>query len=150
MLCLALFLIARSPRPKHFDIRSETRRFLDAYAANQQSEVLAEVTDSSVVYGSDASEVYRGKAAIRTMMDNDARLWSGTAHIGAMDQVSIVAGGQIQSIVFQAPFSALGRTPAPVRFCMVWRRRRGQWFLVQSSNVVPTIGQNAVQLLHGR
>jgi ketosteroid isomerase-like protein len=129
------------------DLTSETRTLLDAYARADANTVLASVDDKTVIYGSDAGEVFRGIAAIREMLSNDARLWSGTAHIGEMKNVTVVKQGPLESIFFQAPFTVGNRPPVPVRFCMIWRHTGNRWLLLQSSNAVVTEHQSAADLL---
>lgn len=129
------------------DVKSQTRALLDAYARQDAKAVLASISDDTVMYGSDESEVFRGPAAIQKMLSDDARLWAGTAHIGEMQDVTIVKAHGFQSIFFEAPFTVGGRPAVPVRFCMVWRQARKRWLLVQSSNAVVTQHQGAADLL---
>jgi hypothetical protein len=141
-LCLVSNLHAQAP-----DVRSQTRALLDAYAREDQKTVLASVDDQTVMYGSDAGEVSHGGAPIQAMLANDARLWSGTAHIGDMQNITVVKQGNLESIFFQAPFSVGNRPAVPVRFCMTWRRIGSRWLLLQSSNAVVTEHQSAAELL---
>ncbi len=128
------------------DVTSQTRTLLDAYAREDQKIVLAAVDDQTVMYGSDATEVFHGVASIQVMLANDARLWSGTAHIGEMQNVTVVKQGNLESIFFQALFTVGNRPAVPVRFCMTWRRTGGRWLLLQSSNAVVTEHQSAAEL----
>jgi SnoaL-like domain len=128
-------------------VKSQTRNLIDAYAREDQKTVLASIDDQTVMYGSDATEVFHGVASIQAMLANDARLWSGTAHIGEMQNITVVKQGNLESIFFQAPFTLGNRPPAPVRFCMTWRRTGGRWLLLQSSNAVVTEHQSAAELL---
>jgi ketosteroid isomerase-like protein len=129
------------------DIQSQTRAFLDAYARGDSKTILAAVDNNTVVYGSDAGEVFRGLDSITTMLANDTRLWSNSAHIGDMQNVSTIKQGNLESIFFQAPFTVGNRPPVPVRFCMIWRRNGKHWLLLQSSNAVVTEHQSAAELL---
>jgi len=129
------------------DVKTQTRTLLDAYAREDQKTVLASIDDQTVMYGSDATEVFHGVASIQAMLANDARLWSGTAHIGEMQNITVVKQGNLESIFFQAPFTVGNRPAVPVRFCMTWRRTGGRWLLLQSSNAVVTEHQSAVELL---
>jgi hypothetical protein len=99
------------------------------------------------MYGSDATEVFHGVASIQAMLANDTRLWSGTAHIGEMQNITVVKEGNLESIFFQAPFTVGSRPPVPVRFCMIWRHNGKRWLLLQSSNAVVTEHQSAAELL---
>jgi hypothetical protein len=129
------------------DVKTQTRTLLDAYAREDQKTVLASIDDRTVMYGSDATEVFHGVASIQAMLSNDARLWSGTAHIGEMQNITVVRQGNLESIFFQAPFTVGNRPAVPVRFCMTWRRTGGRWLLLQSSNAVVTEHQSAAELL---
>jgi hypothetical protein len=129
------------------DIQSQTRAFLDAYARGDSKTILAAVDNNTVVYGSDASEVFRGLDSITAMLANDTRLWSNSAHIGDIQNVTTIKQGNLESIFFQAPFTVGNRPPVPVRFCMIWRRNGKHWLLLQSSNAVVTEHQSAAELL---
>lgn len=129
-------------------VTAQTRLFLDAYARGDRAAVLRLVDgDAVTVYGSDAAEIFRGRAGVATMLDDDRRLWGGAARIGSMKHVSVVERGDLASIFFDADFLMRNRPAIPVRFAMVWRRARGVWRLVQSANVVPTQNQSAALLL---
>lgn len=131
-------------------VEAQTREFLDAYARGDKASVLGQVDRKAVaIYGSDAAEVFHGASGVENMIANDMKLWGGAATIGAMEHVSVVERKGLAAIFFDAPFSAGGRPPIPVRFAMVWRRAGKGWRLVQSSNVVPTQGQSAEALLRG-
>jgi ketosteroid isomerase-like protein len=142
--CLSISLCLHAQTP---DIQSQTRAFLDAYARGDFKTILAAVDNNTVVYGSDAGEVFRGLDSITTMLSNDARLWSGSAHIGDMQNVTTIKQGNLESIFFQAPFTVASRPPVPVRFCMIWRHNGKRWLLLQSSNAVVTEHQSAAELL---
>jgi ketosteroid isomerase-like protein len=126
-----------------------TRHFLDSYVHGDTAAVMSVVDDGTVAYGSDAAEVFRGKAAISEMLREDALLWRGSATIGEMRDVSVVEQGDVATIFFNAPFRVGNREPVPVRFSIVWRREKGQWRLVQSQSAAVTEGQSAATLLAG-
>jgi hypothetical protein len=148
ILSVGILLTAASASAETPGIETQTRIFLDAYARGDQSTVLGLVDgDEITVFGSDVAEICHGSTAVSRLLSDDLRLWGGTAHIGPMEHVSIAQSGGLASIFFNAPFSAGGRAPLPVRFSMVWRHTGKGWRLVQSSNVVPTQGQSAAQLL---
>ncbi len=147
LLCAALGAVAGAADGTH-DLQERARLLLDAYARGDRAAVLSMVDgDSVTIYGSDAAEIFHGAAAIGKMLDDDQRLWGGAAKIGTMEHVTTVKEGNLASIFFDAPFSAGGRPAVPVRFAMVWKRSGKKWLLVQSSNVVPTRGQSAEELL---
>lgn len=150
-IALALLLLTGSSAlAGTTDIKMQTRQVLDAYARGDSAGVLALSDPEAItVYGSDAAEVFHGAAALKTMLAYDQRLWGGAAQIGPLDHVNLVETKDLASIFFDAPFSVGGRPPLPVRFAMTWRRTGKRWLLVQSSNVVPTQGQSARQLLEG-
>jgi ketosteroid isomerase-like protein len=146
IFCAMLANAQTTPTPKP-DIKHQTELFLSAYANGDSSAVLPMLASDIVVYGSDASEIRHGAAGVSSLLADDQRLWGGPAHIGPMQNVSVVQEGTLISIFFDADFSVGGRPPIPVRFAMVWRLTSGKWLLTQSSNVVPTQGQSAADLL---
>lgn len=105
------------------------------------------VKPESYVYGSDEAEFIVGRDALEHMFANDIRLWQGTAKFGALRNVSSIRSRDLATMFFDVPFSVGGRPSVTVRFAMVWRREPDGWRLVQSSNVVPTKGQSAEELL---
>jgi uncharacterized SAM-dependent methyltransferase len=48
-------------------VKTQTRTLLDAYAREDQKTVLASIDDQTVMYGSDATEVFHGVASIQAM-----------------------------------------------------------------------------------
>jgi hypothetical protein len=67
-----------------------------SYARGDSKTILAVVDNNTVVYCSDAGEVFRGSESITTMLSNDARLWSGLAHIGDMRNVTNIKQGNLE------------------------------------------------------
>lgn len=129
-------------------LRAQTQAFIEAYAKVDRDAVFKSVHPNKIyIYGSDASEFISDHAGLKAMLDADAKLWGGTAAFGKMDHVSITRSGDMASIFFDAPFTVGGRPAVPVRFAMVWRKVGGRWLLVQSSNVVPTVGSSATEIL---
>ncbi len=144
---VACLLFAMAPCYATDLVEAQTQAFLTAYVAGDSASVLSVVGPETVVYGSDAAEIFRGPGEILGMLKNDRALWGDSAHIGPLQHVSIVRRGDLASIFFDAPFSAGGRPAVLVRFALVWRVNRGHWLLEQSSNTVPTTGQSAAELL---
>ena len=143
----ALFFLAASPCYAIDPVEVQTQAFLTAYANGDRASVLSAIDTGTVIYGSDAAEVFRGPDEVRTMLENDRKLWGDSARIGPMQHVSVIHRGDIVSIFFDAPFSAGGRPPVLVRFAFVWTLAHGHWLLAQGSNTVPTTGQSAAELL---
>ncbi len=131
------------------DVRATTRHFLDAYMRGDRATVLQAVDDRTVLYGSDAAEIFRGKSGVTTMMQEDEQLWRGGASLGEMTDVSVVQEGRLGSIYFNAPFWLGDRPAMPLRIAMLWERRGKTWLLRQSQNAVVTQGQSAAALLGG-
>jgi ketosteroid isomerase-like protein len=129
------------------ETQARTRGFLDAYVHGDTDTILQSIDNDAVVYGSDAGEVFRGRAGVATMMREDAQLWRGSATIGDMTDVSVVEQGDLSTIFFNAPFRVGNREPVPVRFCLIWKRSGGHWLLVQSQSAALTQGQSAAALL---
>jgi hypothetical protein len=147
VMTAALFFLAASPCYAIDPVEEQTQAFLTAYANGDSASVLSAVGAGTVIYGSDAAEVFRGPVEVRAMLENDRKLWGGSARIGPMQQVSVIHRGDLASIFFDAPFSAGGRPPVLVRFALVWTLTNGHWLLEQASNTVPTTGQSAAELL---
>ena len=128
-------------------VLARTRAFLDSYARNDMMGVEGMIDPEGVsVYGSDVAEYVVGAAALRQLMADDFALWR-SARFGAPTRMSVRATDALATVIFDVPFSAGGRPPLLVRVTMVWRADRGQWWLTQSSNVVPTVGSAAHQLV---
>lgn len=136
------------PIPPPPPIQALTRTFLDAYARADAPAVLA-LTDSAhlTIYGSDISEFVQGRAAFLTMLQNDARLWQNSAHIGRMQHISTIVSGNLATIFFDADFTVGSRPAVPIRCSLVWQRHGHRWLLRQAANVVPTTGQSAAEIL---
>jgi ketosteroid isomerase-like protein len=129
-------------------VEDTAAEFLRAYAAGNHDAVMRVIADDSIhVYGSDVAEVVTTKAGLQAMFDADQQLWRGTASFGSMRNVSSVAAGSLVTLFFDAPFIVGGHPEVIVRFATVWRRDGASWKLVQSTNVVPTVGQSAAELL---
>jgi ketosteroid isomerase-like protein len=149
VLCAIATFTLTAPSSATPTVSAQTRIFLDAYARGDRATVLHLIDgDAVTIYGSDAGEIFRGRAGVARMLDYDHRLWGRAARIGPMDHVSVIERGEFASIFFDAPFTLPGRPRIPVRFAMVWQREAGEWRLVQSSNVVPTEDRSAALLLH--
>ncbi|MES2294333.1 MAG: nuclear transport factor 2 family protein [Pseudomonadota bacterium] len=124
------------------------RQFLDAYARGDDAQVMSMTTKGDLhIYGSDAAEAIEGRKAFRLMMADDQKLWGGKASIGPMTHVSSTQSGKLATLFFDADFTLNGNT-VPIRFATVWRKEHGGWKLVQESNVVPTTGQSATEILN--
>lgn len=147
VLVLAVILPIAARASTKPDVVAATRQFLDAYAAGDEATVLSLSANDIAIYGSDIAEVVRGKDALRTFLADDHRLWGSGVEIGAMQDVSVMRGGPLASVFFNAPFRLAGRPPVMVRFATVWRLDGERWILAQSANSVPTRGQSAAELL---
>lgn len=142
----AASVTASAQRPDALASRVEA--FLHAYAAGNEQDVLSFVTTGQPhIYGSDEAEAVDSREGFAAMLKADHKLWNGIVSFGPMRNVSEERSGNLATIFFDAGFQ-LGGREVPVRFSMVWRREHGAWKLVQSSNVVPTTGQTATELLN--
>jgi ketosteroid isomerase-like protein len=139
---------ATAPHTSDVSLQTTVESFLAAYAAGDRGKVFALLAEKeSYVYGSDEAEFVVGREAAERLFDNDTRLWQGSAEFGTLRNVSTLQSRELATMFFDVPFSVGGRPPVTVRFAMVWRRGANGWRLVQSSNVVPTKGQSAEDLL---
>jgi ketosteroid isomerase-like protein len=150
IILLAVSSCISTTRAPSRSVEDTAAEFLRAYAAGRRDAVMSVVADDSIhVYGSDVAEVVTTKAGVQAMFDADQQLWRGTARFGSMRNVSSVVAGSLVTLFFDAPFIVDGHPEVIVRFATVWRRDGARWKLVQSANVVPTVGQSAAELLHG-
>jgi ketosteroid isomerase-like protein len=147
---LAVSSCISTTRAPSRSVEDTAAEFLRAYAAGHRDAVMSVVADDSIhVYGSDVAEVVTTKAGVQAMLDADQQLWRGTARFGSMRNVSSVAAGSLVTLFFDVPFIVDDHPEVIVRFATVWRRDGARWKLVQSANVVPTVGQSAAELIHG-
>jgi len=96
------------------------------------------------VLGTDLGEVVHTPTQLRALMDADFRLW-GTARFSDIRDVDFRGNGNLASAFFVVSFSAAGGPPIPIRIDTTWRKQQGTWYLSQSANAVPTVGQSAVR-----
>jgi len=143
VLAAAVAAICAVPASAEPNLQQTVTAFLNAYAAGDKAAVINALEPEVQFYGSDVSEVYRGAQGASDMFDADMKLWGGTARFGTMWHVSGARDGRLASIMFDVPFTAGKNPTVTVRFAMAWVLDGGEWKLVQSSNTVPTVGQNA-------
>jgi ketosteroid isomerase-like protein len=141
---IALTSASRAGEP---ELQRTVVTFLDSYANGDKAAVLASVAPDIRMYGSDSAEFYSGIDGVSRMFDDDMKLWGGAAKFGTLQDVSTVQEGDLETIFFDVPFSVGLRPPVPVRFSMVWRLKPDGWKLLLSSNVAPTVGQSAADIL---
>ena len=99
------------------------------------------------LYGSDVAEIYSGREGAGKMFDMDTRLWGGAAHFGDLRAISECRSGDLATLFFDVPLRVASRPERVVRFATLWRYSDGAWRLIQSANMVPTVGQSAEALL---
>ncbi len=129
------------------DVQGAAQALLTAYAAGDRDHVAEMISHGSLhVYGSDVAEVTSGRDGFLGTLAADRKLWGRGAAFGAMRNVSIEKDRDLASLFFDTSFTVQGRT-VPIRFATVWRLEEGGWKLVQCSNVVPTVGQSATDIL---
>jgi hypothetical protein len=146
-LLIASALAVSSVLAAEPNLESVAMAFLDAYAAGDWKTVQAGLSKHDVhVYGSDVSEFGTGEAGVKAMFDNDQKLWRGSGRFGAASQLSSVTSGRLAALFFNRVFEVGGQKMV-IRFSTVWQLESGAWKLVQSSNVVPTKGQSAAEIL---
>jgi hypothetical protein len=147
LLVLFTMAVVPSVHAAEHDVESVAMAFLDAYAAGNWNKVQAVLSKRGVhIYGSDVSEFSAGEAGVKAMFDNDQKLWRGGAHFGATSQLTSVKSGHLATVFFNRVFE-VGTQQVIVRFSTVWQLESGAWKLIQSSNVVPTTGQSAADIL---
>ena len=138
---------AASPSAAEPNLQQAVMAFLNSCANGDKAAVIAAVEPNVHLYGSDLSETYTGAEGAGEMFDQDMKLWGGAAKFGTMWHATTVREGNLESIVFDIPFTA-GRNPTvTMRFAMVWHLEGDVWKLAQSSNTVPTVGQSVADIL---
>ncbi|HEX4295897.1 MAG TPA: nuclear transport factor 2 family protein [Rhizomicrobium sp.] len=143
LLTAAALACTAAPAAAQADLTQVVSAFLNSYADGDKAAVIAAVEPNVHLYGSDLSQTYNGVEGAGDMFDKDMRLWGGSAKFGTMWHVTGVREGNLESIMFDIPFTA-GRNPTvTVRYAMVWHLEGDTWKLAQSSNSVPTTGQGA-------
>jgi hypothetical protein len=129
------------------DLATHAKALLDAYARGDKAAVMAVIDPNIRLYGSDVAEIYSGPEGAGKMFDMDTRLWGGAAHFGDLRAISEFRSGDLATLFFDVPFSVASRPEMVVRFATLWRYSDGAWRLIQSANMVPTVGQSAEALL---
>ena len=147
VLLTAAALTAATPAAAQADLTQAVTAFLNSYAGGDKAAVIAAVEPNVHLYGSDLSETYNGVEGAADMFDKDMRLWGGAAKFGTMWHVTAVREGNLESIMFDIPFTAVRNPAVTVRFAMVWHLEGETWKLAQSSNSVPAIGERAGDIL---
>jgi hypothetical protein len=140
----AFFTVPASAEP---NLQQAVTAFLNAYAGGDKATVVDALEPGVQLYGSDVSEVYKGVQGASDMLDADMKLWGGRAKFGTMWHVSGVRDGRLASIMFDVPFTAGKNPTVTVRFAMVWALDGDAWKLAQSSNMIPTVGQSASDIV---
>ena len=96
------------------EIQKDTQVFLDAYVRGDRQVMLTLIDQENIMmYGSDATEIVHGSDALLKLVATDQQLWGGSAHFGAMEQVSLVQNHSFASIFFDIPFSVRGGRQYP-------------------------------------
>jgi hypothetical protein len=129
------------------DLAANAKALLDAYAKGDKPAVMAVMDPDIRLYGSDVAEIYSGRESALKMFDLDTRLCGGAAHFGDLRAISEFRSGDLATLFFDVPFSVASRPEMIVRFATLWRYSDGAWRLIQSANMVPTVGQSAEELL---
>jgi ketosteroid isomerase-like protein len=143
----ALLPITGMAAGRDTELNRTANDFMDAYVAGDWHGVAAHLTRGVLyVYGSDLAEFSTDVSGFKAMFDHDQALWHGAARFGAMSEISSRRRGDMATLFFNRVFE-LGTQKVVVRFSTVWQREGGGWKLVQSSNVVPTTGQSAAEIL---
>jgi hypothetical protein len=143
----AALICAATPVAAQADLTQAVTAFLNSYAGGDKAAVIATVEPNVHLYGGDLSQTYNGVEGAAEMFDHDMRLWGGAAKFGTMWHVTAVREGNLETIMFDIPFTAGRSGTVTVRFAMVWHLEGDTWKLAQSSNCVPTTGQSAGDIL---
>ena len=110
---------------------------LTAYAKKDVPAVMAMLDPQAAMYGTVESEFFTTPEGIAKLLHADYQQWS-VASFGAPRNVTVEGDDNLQSVFFDAPFSATladGKQIAvTVRFATVWRKHGDRWLLLQSMN----------------
>ncbi len=142
VLAAAIAALCAAPASGEPNLQQTVSAFLNAYSAGDKASVINAVEPNAQLYGSDISEVYKGAQGASDMFDADMKLWGGTAKFGTMWHVSAMRDGRLATIMFDVPLTAGKNPTATVRFAMAWVLDEGEWKLIQSSKMVPTVRQS--------
>ena len=143
LLTAAMLAGAATPAAAQADLTQAVSAFLNSYASGDKAAVIAAVEPNVHLYGVDLSQTYNGVEGAADMFDHDLRLWGGAAKFGTMWHVTAVREGNLESIMFDIPFTAGASGTVTERFAMVWHLEGETWKLAQSSTSLPATGQSA-------
>lgn len=147
LLTAAMLACGATQAAAQADLTQAVSAFLNSYANGDKAAVIAAVEPNVHLYGSGLSETYNGVEGASDMFDKDTRLWDGSAKFGTMWHVTAVREGNLESIMFDIPFTAGRIGTVTERFAMVWHLEGDTWKLAQSSISVPATGQSAGDVL---
>ena len=126
-------------------VRSRVELLLERYAANDQDGVVEMLDPSGVtILGTDLGEIIHTPSQLRALMDADFRLWT-TAKFTDIRAFDFRSDGTLATAYFVASFSPAGGPSIPIRITTTWRKTNKNWYLTQSSNAVPTVGQSTIR-----
>ena len=110
---------------------------LAAYSAKDVPAVIKMLDPSAAMYGTTASEFFTTPSGIEGLLRSDYRQWS-SASFGSPRNVTLQSSGDLQTVFFDAPFTATygddKQRTFMIRFATVWHNTGGRWLLIQSMN----------------
>ena len=131
-------------------IAPSVRELLSFYSRKDTAAVLR-LTDPHelLVLGTDVSEIADTEEKVQTLLQADFALW-GSSEFGAPVFMSCRVGAKLATAAFDVPFTMHrqnGHTDTmTIRFLTVWHEIGERWYLTQSLNSVPTVGQSAMDM----
>jgi hypothetical protein len=147
-LCMGLMLAAcATPQVAdatkvEAEVRQRVELLLNRYASNDQDGVVEMLDPAGVtLLGTDLAEVIHTPAELRALMTADFRLWT-SAKFTDLREFDFRGSSSLATAFFVVSFSAAGGPPIPIRINTTWRKVGDTWFLSQSANSVPTVGQS--------
>ena len=132
-------------------LRAKIELLLDAYGKKDAARLVSLFDEKDVLMmGTDASEVADTKAEVEKLLSDDFQLWK-TSEFGEFVNFYAAFSGKTATAFFDVPWQAQlpnGETRSfLIRFASGWRKKGGEWKLLQIMNSVPTVGQSAAEIL---
>lgn len=114
-------------------------KLLTAYSRKDEPAFMTMLDKHAAMYGTAQSEFYTTPGGIRGLLKSDYRQWT-TSAFGTPRNVTVETSGDLQTVFFDAPFTAMytdrHQRTFVIRFATVWHKIGDRWLLLQSMNAV--------------
>jgi ketosteroid isomerase-like protein len=160
MVVIALFSSCAPNKLTQGDIAREKKAiesvaidYCKLVAAKNSDAVLSLFTNSPdfMLLGTDAAEVFKSKAQLKSHLEVDWQLLDVTK-VGDLQNVSILMSkdGGLASMLYEVPWdmNMAGQTVhALVRFAMTMAKENNEWHIIQLLGQMATVGQSSEDML---